>query len=938
MKKILSAVSLCVILLCTVILFSACGLRAAEPTNLKLDMDTQTLEWRKVAGARAYEIRISGDERVRTTQANYYSLEYLDPGTYVVEVRAISADPDAKESGWVSFNFVREAESGLRYKLINNRTEYEVVGAGTATGDVVMESVYRGKPVTSIADKAFNNNRKITSVVIGDNVKTIGKNAFNRCSEMVSITIPDSVTSIGEYAFQSCKKLETIQLPAQLTEVSPYMFSWCSALTNVTMGEQVVSIGEYAFSNCAGLTGIALPANVEYIGEYAFSDCTGLANVDLGDGMKEVAQYAFYNCAGLASVDLGQSMQTLGVGAFGNCTSLTAVVIPESTVTISEQCFLGCTALADVTIGTQLQKIGAYAFLNTAAFDAAEDLFCLDGWVIANKIQMRRTLTLPEGIYGIADGAFAGIYTDDDKNGLTLTFTGIKYVGSGAFANSSNLWEVKFDDALLVLGDAAFTACPYLNTVHVGNGLVKMGDSVFANCARLLSMDLPDSLMEMGSGCYVGTLLFNNEKNDVVYVDDWAVDLVDTIYMENIYIKEGTRGIANHCFSKAMIMGAGVQMPTTLEIIGYAAFYNCTNLGGFGWYDNVRYIGDYAFYGCSMAWFGQGGITTIPANVEYIGRSAFYKCSSMVGLIIPGTCKFIGDYAFYGCNNLGESELYASIEDMKEGKDPLKGDVIIGEGVEHIGERAFHSCSRIAEIQIPDSVTSIGSRAFYKCTNLKKVVLGEGILDLPGYIFYKCETLNDLTISDSIKTIGEYAFRGCIELKNIQIGNSVETIGNYAFYGCTEVSEIILPASLKTIGDFAFRGCTKVDSVVLRDSIEVIGRHAFYGLSKASFFCESETINPYWNERWNSSYRTVFWGCTLSEDGSYVVSVVKGETSIDNIDAPDTSLTPERAGYELKGWALTPGANKAVYNKRTLIAAPEGTVLYAVWEPVEAAE
>ena len=123
--------------------------------------------------------------------------------------------------------------------------------------------------------------------------------------------------------------------------------------------------------------------------------------------------------------------------------------------------------------------------------------------------------------------------------------------------------------------------------------------------------------------------------------------------------------------------------------------------------------------------------------------------------------------------------------------------------------------------------------------------------------------------------------------------------------------------------------------MILRDSIEEIGKHAFYGLSKASFFCESESVKPYWNERWNSSYRTVFWGCTLSEDKTYVVSIVKSETMIDNLDAPDTAMMPERAGYKLDGWSLIPDSNVVTYPPQTLPIADEGSVLYAVWKPVD---
>ena len=931
MKKLLSALCLCALLLCVVFAFSGCAEKGAAPTNLRLDQDTLTLEWRKVTGARAYEIRVSGDERIRTTQAAFFSLENLDPGSYVVEVRAIPADAEMEPSEWVSYNFVREEESGLRYKLINNRTEYEVVGAGTAMGDVVMEDVYRGKPVTSIAAKAFNNNKKITSLVIGSNVRTIGKNAFNRCAELVSITIPDSVTVIDAYAFQSCKKLQQITLPAQLQEIAPYMFSWCSALTEVKMGEQITKIGEYAFSNCSALQSIALGDCVESIGEYAFSDCTSLTSVDVGKNMQNVGEYAFFNCTGMTALELGENLHTLGTGAFGNCTSLTAVTLPESTVHIQEQCFLGCTALADVTIGTKLERIGVHAFRDTAIYDAAEDIFYLNGWAIANKDPDRTSLFLEEGTYGIADGAFIGL----GEKVKVINFYGIKYVGASAFAGC-NMWQVVFDDALLVLNESAFAACVFLNSVTVGNSLTTIGDACFMGCTRLLDMTLPASVTSIGGACFDQTMGYNN-ANDVVYFGDWAVGLKETLYFDHIFIKEGTRGIADHSFSNAMIVGVGVQLPSTLEIIGYAAFYNCSHVLGFGLSNNLRYIGDYAFYGCGSAWFGEGGITRIPDGVEYIGRSAFYRCSMMVGLYIPSSVKTIGDYAFYGCLNLGDSGMvYNSFEDMEAGAPSLKGDVIIAEGVEKIGERAFHSCSGIVEIVIPDSVTSIGSRAFYKCTKLQRVVLGEGIQELPAYLFYKCEGLTELKMSDSIRTIGDYAFRGCVELKNIQVGQSVEVIGNYAFYGCTQVSEIILPASVKSIGNYAFRGCAKVDAVILPATIEVIGKHAFYGLNKASFFCEAGTIPPYWNERWNSSYRAVFWGCVLSEDGSYVTSVVKGEETVENIDAPDGSLMAERVGYVLEGWSITPDSNAVTYTVQELPSAPDGTVLYAVWTPVNA--
>ena len=50
--------------------------------------------------------------------------------------------------------------------------------------------------VTSIADNAFKNNKKITKVVIGNNIVSIGKNAFAKCTKLVSVIIGKNVTKM----------------------------------------------------------------------------------------------------------------------------------------------------------------------------------------------------------------------------------------------------------------------------------------------------------------------------------------------------------------------------------------------------------------------------------------------------------------------------------------------------------------------------------------------------------------------------------------------------------------------------------------------------------------------------------------------------------------------------------------------------------------------
>lgn len=919
MKKLISFFALAIVLVIALSL-SSCAPSIAKPSSLNFDEETQTLRWGKVPGAYSYDVRIDGSEAVKNTKANHISLEYLSAGEHLIEVRTVSRDQAEEPSAWVSYKLIKPEESGLRYKLINNRTEYELVGAGTAEGDVIMESVYRGKPVTSIAAKAFSNNNRITSLVVGEHVKTIASYAFVKCSALTSVTLPEGLTSVGEYAFQSCKNLKTVNVPNSMTEIAPYLFSWCSSLETVEIGSGVTSVGEYAFSNCGALKSVSFGDSLKTVGEYAFSDCTSMTSADLGASVESIDMYAFYNCHAMSELDLGEKLLTIGDSAFSNCIALTELKLPETLTDIGMKAFYGSTAIETVTVGDSLRRIGNEAFRGTKIEGEAGDIFYLGGWVVACNDKNITSIELREGTYGIADYAFS--YCTKIER---ISLSGIKYVGYASFGGCSVLWDVAFDDALIELGKYAFASCPKLTDVYLGDATETIGDFAFYDCSSLFNMDIPDTVWEIGANA------FNNTRAhaaaiDVIYVDDWAVGIKNSLY-RGMSIKE-VRGIANYCFYNCLILGE-IEMPDTVEYIGRCAFYENIHVTYINISKSAKRIGDYAFYNCGGCWFGEGGITVIPEGVEYIGRSAFYKCGSMVGVHIPSSVREIGPYAFYGCENLGESQLFAD-EAMTI---PLVGSVIIENGVTTIGDRAFQGCLRIPEIVIPDSVTSLGNRVFYKCENLKKVTIGSGLTHIPDYCFYKCPLLEEVTIADGVQSIGNYAFRGCSALKKVTFSKNITSIGKYAFYGCA-LESIVIPDGCKEIGNYAFRGCSEAASIVIPGSVESVGRHAFYGCTKATVYCETDSIPAYWNERWNSSYRPVIWGCTLSDDGSYPVSVKIAAGSPSNVSAPDAIFAPYLEGHTFLGWAKEANSTEIAYTATDLTKAPVGTVLYPVWEPV----
>ena len=287
-------------------------------------------------------------------------------------------------------------EGELEYALNSDQKSCYVSGIGTYKGTkVVIQSEYRGFPVTSIGNGAFYDCKTFTSITIPDSVTSIGHWAFRNCIGLTSITIPDSVTSIGERAFYGCP-IETATIPAWAAEYIRYCepeeeyffdknesklktvvitsgtsigngaFAYCRGLTSITIPNSVASIGVSAFFGCKSLTSITIPDSVTSIGERAFYDCTSLESITVEDGNKYY--HSDGNCLIMTSnkvlvagcknsvIPDDGSVTSICEYAFYKCTGLTSITIPDSVTSIGDSAFLYCNKLETITFkGTEGQ-------------------------------------------------------------------------------------------------------------------------------------------------------------------------------------------------------------------------------------------------------------------------------------------------------------------------------------------------------------------------------------------------------------------------------------------------------------------------------------------------------------------------------------------------------------------------------------------------------
>ena len=106
--------------------------------------------------------------------------------------------------------------------------------------------------------------------------------------------VKDGTITIAEFAFHNCDKITSVIIPNSVASIGSYAFRNCSNLTNVVIGDNVTSIHEYAFADCSSLTKIVIPHSVTFISAFVFTNCNNLTDVYYTGTEEEWAEISIY--------------------------------------------------------------------------------------------------------------------------------------------------------------------------------------------------------------------------------------------------------------------------------------------------------------------------------------------------------------------------------------------------------------------------------------------------------------------------------------------------------------------------------------------------------------------------------------------------------------------------------------------------------------------
>ena len=602
--------------------------------------------------------------------------------------------------------------------------------------------------VTELIGWCCVGNNKVTSVVLPESVVKIGEIAFYKCKNLSSVTLPQGIVEIGDSAFAECPKLTVIDIPDGLQkaawlaedDVRLRCSFGSSAAFALSKGGNNFCAGDfqmrYLFDDEGNRNGLRLN---KYLGtdaevtvpeevtetDSAFKDCNTVTKVVLPAGLTKLESNIFSGCTGLKEIAIPEGVTSIGNGAFRDCEALTELALPQGLKKIGGNAFIGCKSLTYIEIPDGVETVEYFIAESTI------QLRCAIGSSAAVAVSRSN-----DGFY--SDDLYLRYTFDDDgvQNGLTL----MKYVGASS--------EVIVPDGVTKLQYSTFSECRQLLTrVVLPNGLLSIPESLLNNCTNLKEVVIPESVTTIESHAFFGCAS-----------------------LEKINLPAGLTEISNSLLGGCTVLSE-ITIPDGVTAIGDSAFQKCASLTEIVLPQGLKRIDGYVFLGCTGLSY-----IDIPDGLETAGNwiaddSVQLRCSigSSAAIALSrsdnGFCVdgFRMRYRFDDDGNTNGLTVKRYVGSETE--------VTVPDGVDSIGDSAFHRCTGLSNIVIPDSVVSIGDSAFYGCTGLTKLALPQGLKEIGGNAFLGCEGLSYIDIPDGVETVGDWIASESIQLR-CSIGSS----------------------------------------------------------------------------------------------------------------------------------------------------------------------
>ena len=653
--------------------------------------------------------------------------------------------------------------------------------------------------------------------------------------------------------------------------------------------------------------------------EALYRERTRRTDGGVGTGMKIMA------C--LESLALPEGTTVIGMKSVRYTPNLTSITIPASVVEISHMAFENTpdgTATAPVTFAenSSLETLGNYVFARRGT----------------------RELSLPAKLKSIGGNCFA-------SSGITaVTIPGtVTEIGSSAFKSCGNLAtvELSLPAGLKSIGGNCF-ASSGITAVTIPGTVTEIGSSAFKSCGNLATVDLTavsdsisigtNAFKEMASGSTIkvaNVTMKNNLANKYTANNTTIVNAAEFTDETTGLVYDTSTGeaivmgwTAPTGFNRTLAIPSTVKNPnnnTEYAVTAIAdganatkgVFANGTTIKSVSLGNNLKEIGNYAFFGCA-------GITeiTIPASVTRIGNFAFShagrvsdKGLTKVTFEKSSASVTIGSRAFAqnGLLTLFDaSQRPISMESMTLVNSSGAGLVVKINQASKIGPGVFMNNGNVTAIFLDSDTLELDPWAFL--SNDKGETAYSSLYS--GAVIY----VDDETTKELLKdSSGNLKFKNSTTIKGSErkVNNFIIAVTNGGtFADNTAFAVNKLPTPVKA--GYTFGGwytnaeCTEGNLTQNTNGI---------------YNASSSATGTVYYAKWQlaNNFVEITYDSNMAGESSKVIATAKNGT------AYTSANLFTRAGYSFKGWNTAANGNGTTYNAGDSLPTSANLTLYAQW-------
>lgn len=632
-----------------------------------------------------------------------------------------------------------EGSPGLVFSL--EGSSYSVTGYEGGSHIVVIPSVYLEKPVTEIADGAFNNCYTVTKISVPDGVVSIG-NAFSRSSNLFEISV--------EAANTNYKSIEGVLYSFDGSRLVSYPQAKTEKHYNIP--ESVVSIKNSALRFCRNLESVFVSKNVEQI-EKNFEGCYSLKSfeVDSENTLFKAVNGVLFTKDGTKLIRYPQGHTEKNY------------IIPEGTQSVEEYAFNG-SGVETLTLAASLTQFGYIEDcrkLSEFSVNAQNQEYMSIGGVLFNK-DASALIQYPQAKPG-------ALYKNDGDEKEYFSYhmpEGVNKINSWAFNSCLNLNKVFLPSSLVEIAPYAFTN---LNKQFELTEIIFSAGSRLESIGEAAFMDIPLQLIKLTAllpPAIEAEAFMGAEENLKIYVPADTKDLYE-----------------NSDWSKlAALLDGGAEQAFTVNFV--------TNGG--------------SAVGEIRRAFLNGAAIPQKQNSVFGGwylDSGFYQIAAFPMLL----SEDISLYAKWYSDKIGTEGLKFSLQTVTQtyyvsGYDGNSSEIEVpptynGKIVSAIGSSAFAGKTQISSITLPETITEIRDSAFeggYDAEMRLESVNFEGsnLKRIGNYAFRYCRKLKTFAFPQGLESIGSYAFDNCYSLATMTLTKNIDSLGFGVFSNCPQLAEI----------------------------------------------------------------------------------------------------------------------------------------------------